>query len=212
MELTNLNAVQRTKLGTRDSARARREGRLPAVLFGHQQDSVHLTVDAAEFKTALRHHSRVFDLSVDGKAEQALLAEVQYDAFGDEPIHADFRRIDPDERVTVVVDIEFVGHAKGTSKGGRFVHNLTELAVECKPSSIPEKITVRVGDLDIDDSIRVSDLDLPEGITAQIDGATSVCSVQAPGGGGGAEGEEGAEEGGGEAAEPEVIGKGGGDE
>lgn len=209
MQKVSIKAGVRAGMGSRASQKERRAGRIPGVLYGHGQDCVHLSVDAAEFEGALRHHARLFELQVEGNAETALLSEVQYDAFGDHPIHIDFRRVDSSERVHVVVDLNFIGHPKGASKGGVLTRHLAELPVVCVPTAIPESLDVRVGELDIEQGIKVADLELPEGVTVELDPETSVCNVHVPGGGAGEEeGEEGAEG----PTEPELIGRKGGED
>ena len=202
--MTTLQAEARTAQGTRSAHNLRRDGRLPAVVYGEGGETVAITIQTHAFETLLRHHERVVDLEMGGEAQQVLIHQIQWDHLGDHLMHVDFIRASRGKKVEVEVVVDYVGHPKGTPRG-EFVKNLQELKIEATPRSIPEHIVVNVTDLDIGDSLHVSDLEMPEGVTCLTDLETLVCSVQARAEEVEEEVVEGEE---GESAEPEVIGKG----
>ncbi len=207
MEIHLLKAERRTATGTSAAWRLRREGRLPAVIYGEGGESLPITVDLHEMEGLLRHHERVVELQVKGgHKEKALLHEVQWDAMGDHLVHADFLRISHHAQVEVDVPIEFVGHAKGIAHGGDLRKVVNDLPVTCAPETIPEAIPVVVNELDVGDAIYVRDLELPAGVVCRLEPDAVICSVGAAEEEAEEEAEAGTEEG--AAAEPEVIGRG----
>lgn len=206
--MTTLHAEARSCHGTRPAFNLRRDGRLPAVVYGEGGETVAITIEAHAFENLLRHHERVLDIELGGKVQQVLVHELQWDHLGDHLMHVDFLRASHGKQVEVEVVLEFVGHPKGTPRG-EFVKNLQELQIRCTPRSIPEHIAVHIHDLDVGDSLHVRDLEMPEGVACLDEPDTLVCGVHAR-----VEAEEGAEEGARDSeasAEPEVIGKGKGE-
>jgi large subunit ribosomal protein L25 len=203
-ETVALAAKSRTENGSQAARKLRRSGRIPAVLYGHKEDTVHLSVDLDEIVKALRHGARVVDLKTEGgKDEKALIRDLQWDHLGKSLLHVDFARVSLDERIHVTVRLELRGVAPGVNAGGVLDQPLHELEVECLAISIPETIRVNIGELQMGGVIHVKDLTLPEGVTAQSDPDAIVVHVTLPE----AETEPGAIPEGGGAAEPEVIGK-----
>lgn len=171
-----LKSEVRNDVGTKSSARARDEGKLPAVIYGHKQESVSVLLDEHEFVEALHHGHRVFETDVDGKKEQLLLKDLQYDYLGKNVIHADLVRVDLNETVEVSVGIEFKGTAKGAQEGGIVDEILTEIDVECVVTNIPEVIAVNIKELELGDSLSAGDIKLPEGVKLITDPETTIAT------------------------------------
>jgi large subunit ribosomal protein L25 len=125
-----LKVELRSTLGKRNNRRLRRSGHVPAVLYGHGQESVSLAVPKSAIEGALRHHSRLVDLA-GGANESALISEIQWDTFGLEVLHVDFTRASADERIEVEVSIELKGQAVGAKEGGVVEQVLREVQIEC---------------------------------------------------------------------------------
>jgi len=159
-----LHARKRDRIGSRYSRRVRSAGRLPAVVYGHKQDPVPISLDTHEAMQMITKGERVFTLEVeDGEHETVLLKELQYDHLGANPVHADFARVDLDERVHVSVPVHLVGEAPGLKKAGAvLMHPVTEVEIECAVVNLPEFLEVEVTALDVGESIRVSDIHLPK--------------------------------------------------
>src|SRR4051812_33542295 len=104
-----LPAEPREQLGTRATRRLRTAGKLPAIVYGHHQEPVNVTVPAKPFGEALKKGAHVFELGLGGKKENALLKDVQYDHLGSHIIHVDFARVDLNEKVSVTIPIELKG-------------------------------------------------------------------------------------------------------
>lgn len=204
-----LNATKRDESGKGHSRKLRQAGRIPAVLYGKDMETVSLTLDAMEaghLFAGISVENTIIDLQVEGDAEphQALIREIQAHPHKKELVHVDFYRIQKGVAVDVEVPVELVGTPVGVKQhGGVLEHLVHELPVRCLPSLIPDVIEVDVSALEIDDSIHLSELKLPEGVEVDIDDDRTICLVSPPRLI--AEDEEEDEEAG-EAAEPEVIG------
>ena len=179
-ETISLPALPRKEQGSSAARKLRKQGRVPAVLYGHKEATVAITVGAEELGSALRHGARAVAVQLDGKTEQALIQEVQYDYLGKEMLHADFKRVSADERVVVPVRIELRGHAPGVTAGGVLDQPIHNLSVECLALAVPDSIRVSVAELQIGSVVHVKDLTLPEGVKAMVDPEAVVVQVKEP--------------------------------
>ncbi|MGH7555724.1 MAG: 50S ribosomal protein L25/general stress protein Ctc [Longimicrobiales bacterium] len=207
-----LNAQPRSDIGKGKNRKLRATGRIPAVVYGHHEQTRKLTVDAHDFDRLLatvRVENTIINLSVEGERGpvKALVREVQTHPVRESVLHIDFYQIHADEAVTVEVPIRLLGSAVGVRAGGIMQHALIALEISCLPDNIPEVFEVDVSNLEIGDSVHVGDIALPPGVEAQVDAERSVCSVIPPAVVPVEEvaAEAAAAE---EAAEPEVIGRG----
>ncbi len=196
-----LHAEKREQTGKRNNRRLRRAGSVPAVLYGHGEANVPLTLPAEELAAIVRHASHMVELQGAVK-EKALIRDLQYDAFGVEILHVDLARVSEHERVEVTVQVELRGEAPGLKEGGVIVHSLHEAAVECPAGSIPDHLEVNVNDLHLGSAITVDELELPENLKVLLPPETTVVQCVEPAA---EEEEEEAVEG--ESAEPEIIGQ-----
>jgi large subunit ribosomal protein L25 len=169
--------------GSHKAAKLRRQGLVPAVVYGHKEATVPVAVSNEELHKAVRHGARVLDLKSGGKTEKVLIRELQWDHLGHEILHVDFPRISADERIHVTVPIELRGTAPGTTAtagGGVLDQPLHTVPIECLAVNIPESIRVNIGELQIGQAIHVKDLHLPEGVKVLADPDAIVVQVKAP--------------------------------
>jgi large subunit ribosomal protein L25 len=197
-----LVAQKREGRGSQKARRLRKQGQVPAVVYGHKEETVSVSLSNDELHAALRHGARVVDLQTDGKVQKALIREIQWDHLGHEILHVDFARVAADERITVPVPVELRGIAPGATGGGLLDQPLHTLMVECPAISVPESIRVNINELQIGAAIYVRDLHLPEGVKVITDPDAIVVQVSAPI----AEAEAPAAPAA-ESAEPEIIGR-----
>ena len=188
----------RKETGTRASRKLRREGLVPAVLYGHGEKCVDLVATREAVQAAVRHGSRVVELKGAVKTG-ALIRELQWDTFGVEPVHIDFLRVSATDRVKVKVPVDLKGECPGQRAGGVVSLILHEIELECTADAVPEKIHVAVGKLQLGGTIKVHDLDLPAGAKAIADADEAVVTCAVP-----ADKAEEAATGG---VEPELIGR-----
>jgi large subunit ribosomal protein L25 len=159
-----LKAEIRDMTGSKKADRIRKSGLIPAILYGHKQETIAISLDAHDFIEQVHHGHRLVDVQVGKKKEKVLVKDVQYDHLGKDIIHVDLMRVDVTELVKVAVPIELKGTAKGTHEGGIVEEHIDRLEVECRATDIPESIVVLVKELDIGDAIHAADIVLPEGV------------------------------------------------
>jgi large subunit ribosomal protein L25 len=197
-----LHVENRQTVGKRNNVRLRRAGRTPAVLYGHGEESLNLTLAADELEASLRHGAKVVDL--DGAANgKALLQDVQWDTFFQHVLHVDLLRVRAGEKVKIDVPIELRGEAPGARDGGVIEQMVHSIEIEVALDVIPERLHININNLKIGDQKTAADIeDLPPGAVILDDTDTMIVHCIQPA----VEEEEApAEEAG--AAEPEVIGK-----
>jgi large subunit ribosomal protein L25 len=180
---TKLIAERRDDHGKGVARKLRAAGRIPAVLYGHDQDTVPLSVDAREMSHAL-HTSAGFnvlvDLMVDGTEHLVLPREVQQNHVKGQIVHVDFLAVSRTETIQVDVEVIAVGDAPGVKQGGVVDHHLREVAVECFPQDVPEHLEADVSGLELGDMLHVSDLVAPKGVTILTNPEEAVLAVITP--------------------------------
>jgi large subunit ribosomal protein L25 len=207
----SLSAKPRTASGKGGARKLRATGLVPAVVYGHGEETRSLTLDAHELDrlfSSIHRENTIINLRIEGeKAEvRALAREVQAHPVRGTILHVDFYQIHAGERITVEVPITLTGTPEGAKLGGILQQPLDELQIRCVSDNIPDGVSIDVSHLGIGDSIHVSDLTLPEGVESLVDGDRTVCSVIAPTVVAAEAPAEGAEPAAAEpAAEPEVI-------
>lgn len=164
---TLLKAEIREQTGTNAVKKVRKEGRIPAIVYGHKKTPVAISLDAHNFADVLHHGYRLIDVQIDKKKEKIIVKDLQYDYLSKNIIHADLMRVDITEAIKVNVPIELKGAnaAKGTHEGGIIEEHADHLEIECRANDIPETIVVLVKDIGVGDSLHASDITLPEGVT-----------------------------------------------
>jgi large subunit ribosomal protein L25 len=166
-QVTTLAAEDRANKGT---ARAiRREGKVPAVIYGDKQSPVMIALDGNLLDRQLERpgfFTHLFDLEISGKKHRVLPRDVQTDPVSDKPLHVDFLRVSASTKVRVGVPVVFIHSEKspGIKRGGTLnvVHH--EIEVMCAPDKIPEKFEVSLEGLEINDAVHLSAVKLPEGV------------------------------------------------
>jgi large subunit ribosomal protein L25 len=179
-EAVVLNLSKREGMGKKAARKIRKQGLLPAVVYGHKEETLSVTLPTDDLVKAVRHGARVFDLVAGGKTEKAIINELQWDHLGKELLHVDFKRVAADERITVTVRLELRGIAPGVTGGGVLDQPLHNLTVECLAVDIPGSIRVNIGELQLGEAIHVRDLKLPEGVVVKSDQDAIVVHVTTP--------------------------------
>lgn len=194
-----LNVSKREALGSSNTRRLRKTGNIPAVLYGHGQECINLTIPANEVETAIRHGTKVIDI-VGAAHDSVLINEVQWDPFGSEILHVDLTRVSADESVAVTLVVELRGEAPGLKQGGVVDHQLHEIEIECPAGQIPDGLSVSINKLQLGDAITAGDVEIPASakLVTPEDQIIVQCIEPA---------EELDTEEGGDSLEPEVIGR-----
>lgn len=185
MEAVTLNAASRTGTGKGAARSLRREGQVPAVIYGHGRDPQALAVDTTAIERlleAIGGETALIDVTIDGAAPvKALLREVQRNPVKrTEVIHLDLYAVVADEPITVDVPVHLVGTAEGVrNQGGVLDHQLHRLTIRCLPGHIPEHIEVDVTALTVGDAIHAGDLTVVNAEVQHDDDVTVVAVLAA---------------------------------
>ena len=206
MASARLSASLRDKSGKGAARSLRREGRVPAVVYGHGREPQPLSVDTRELERLLEHiaaGSTVIELDLAGTPSRTLIREIQRHPFKRFILHVDFQELVAGERISVRVPLVYIGVPEGVRVGGGMLDQVMhEVEVEADPASIPNHVDLDVTNMGIADVVHVGDLPLPSGVTALDDAGLTVCLVQAP-----RVSEEPAPETEPVSAEPELVGR-----
>jgi len=194
-----LNVEIREIRGKRRNRRLRKTGVIPAILYGHKEQELALSVPESELSNYVHGGQRVVQLAgaVD---DMAFIREVQWDTWGDEILHVDFARVSADESVEVDLVVEIRGEAPGAKEGGVVSQQSHQIQVRCPLTSIPEKLSLSINTLELNESITAGQLELPEGAELLTGPDTTIVQCMPPMEE--VEDEEGADM----SMEPEVIG------
>jgi large subunit ribosomal protein L25 len=184
MATASLNGSERTDRGTGVARKLRRDGKIPAVIYGHGREPQSLTIDTRELEkllSAVSAASTVIELSMGGAVAKTLIREIQRHPVKRNIIHVDFQELVAGEKVTVSVPLRFTGTADGVrNSGGILEETMHQIHIRVDPSIIPDHIDVDVTPLTIGHSIHIRDLALPEGVTVLDDAGATVCVCTAP--------------------------------
>ena len=161
METQQLQVKIKNDTGTLKARKNRKSGLIPAILYGHKQESMMFLLNEKEFSTALNTEAKMVNLKWNGSEEIALIKDVQFDTFGKKILHVDFVRIALTEKVTTHVPVVLYGTSQGVKEGGILDHALKEIEIECLPTEIPKNIRINISELAIGNTIHISDLELP---------------------------------------------------
>ena len=172
-----LTAETRTEFGKGAARRIRREKKVPAVVYGHGVDPLHVTLPGHELQLALRTPNVLLTLDIEGKTQLAIPKAVQRDAIKGFLEHVDLLTVKSGEKVTVEVYV----HTEGELAPGSFLleHVLSTITVEAEATHIPESVTVSIAGLEAGASIAAKDIPLPKGTTLAIDEDAVVLQVLA---------------------------------
>lgn len=179
-----LSARKRTGGGKGAARKARAAGLVPAVVYGHGEETRAIMVDAHELErlfSRVHYENTLIKLEIEGEGEvKVLVREVQSHAFRNEVLHVDFYQIHANEKVTVDVPIRLHGNPPGVKSGGILQHVLTNLQLRCLPGEIPEQIDLDVSNLEIGGSVHVHELPLPAGVESEVEGDRVVVTLSPP--------------------------------
>ena len=188
-ETKTLAAAVRSGIGKGAARSTRREGRTPAVLYGGGEAPTPLSLDSREVtKLIFAGHflTTIFELDIDGKKERAIPRDYQLDVVKDFPVHVDFLRLKPGQRVKLEVPVHFANHeaSPGLKRGGALNIVYHSIQMWVPADDIPEAITVDLSGLDFNDSVHIGAITLPKGAKpTNPDKNFTVASISPPAGG-----------------------------
>jgi large subunit ribosomal protein L25 len=172
-EIISLSAERRLGAGKGAARAVRRQGRVPAIVYGDNQEPALISLEPRDLARAVARpafFATLVDISVDGTMHRTLPRDVQYDPVSDKPIHADFMRVGAGANVTVTVPVSFINQERspGLRRGG--ILNIVRHGVEvtCSVDNIPDRLVVDLDGLDIGDSVHIGAVAMPPGARPAI--------------------------------------------
>jgi len=183
MSLT-IKGEKREDFGKNASRRLRREGRVPAILYGQGEPGISLSLNKKDIFEILRSETgenTLFKTSFDSESRDTMIKDVQIDPVSDEVLHVDLIQIAMDKTVRVSIPVVVIGEAVGVKAEGGFVDLITrEIEVECLPKDIPEHVVADVSGLHLHQSIKIEEMALPLNVEIMSDPHTVVVLIEAP--------------------------------
>jgi len=172
-QIQELLASVRPRAGKGSARAVRREGKVPAVIYGDKKDPESISIDHREITRLLRRGeliSSVFDIKLEGRAVRALTRDVQFDPVRDDPLHIDFQRVPEDGRIRVMIPVEIINEesSPGMRRGGVLNMVRHEIEVYCPANDIPQSLQLDLDGVEIGTSIHISSMTLPEGVEPTI--------------------------------------------
>ncbi len=184
MVQSSLRVKPRIRIGKSGAREVRKEGNIPAILYGRGEDPVPLVVRPDELKRALSNNAginTVLELEIDGSEPPAkrfsMVKEVQRDPIKNRVIHLDFLAIDMKKSIRVKVPVTTLGRSEGERRGGMLEKLMRTIDLECLPGDIPDLIEIDVSSLDIGGFVDIGGLELGEGVKPIRDGSEKVVQV-----------------------------------
>ena len=184
MVQSSLRVKPRKRIGKSGAREVRKEGNIPAILYGGGENPVPLVVRPEDLKQALSGSggiNTILELEIDGSEPPvkkfSMLQEVQRDPLKDRVIHLDFLEIDMQKIIKVAVPVTTLGRSEGERRGGKLEKLMRAVDIECLPTDIPDSIEIDVNDLEIGDFIDISGLSLGEKTKPLRDGKEKVVQV-----------------------------------
>jgi large subunit ribosomal protein L25 len=179
-----LKSEKRDKLTKGQLKTKRKEGKIPAIIYGENQPSLTLFVEEKKFQKIL-HTSLGENVIINLEVEQenpktVMIKEIQRNPLNDNLIHIDFQQISLTKKIELTVPLQVIGEAVGVKSGGILEQHLWELKIRCLPTKIPQSITVDVNNLELGKSISVRDLTVPKGVDILQNLEQVVVSVVSP--------------------------------
>ncbi len=166
------------KGGTRPARRLRREGKIPAVVYGLDVDPIPIAIEWPALRAALTTDAGInalITLEIEGEDHLTLIKDLQRHPVRRDVIHVDFYRIRADQEIEVNIPIHLIGEALAVTRADGMVdQTMYELIILTKPGNVPDEIIVDITDLQLGESIKVADLPLPDGASAVADPDDSV--------------------------------------
>ena len=177
MKTIQVKAVKRENYGKKAAKAVRREGQIPAVLYGGGE-TVSFSVDPREIKPLIyTPNSYIVDLEIDGKTEKAVLRDVQFHPIREEILHMDFYRVQPGKPVAISIPVRLTGNAEGVKIGGKLVLSARKLTVSAQLDKLPDELVIDVTPLGVGKTIFVGDLNF-DGVKFLTPATTAVCAVR----------------------------------
>jgi large subunit ribosomal protein L25 len=180
MQVVNINGEVRQGSGKSANKALRKEGKVPAVIYGGKEN-IHFTTTPKALKTLVYTPDfKLAEVEVDGQKYKTILKDIQFHPVSDEIVHVDFQELVPDHKVNVSVPVRFKGVSPGVKNGGKLIQSMRKVKIKVTPEQIVDELIADISKLELGSAIRVRDLIVGEGIEIMTTSATPLASVEVP--------------------------------
>jgi len=180
MESVIITGESRSQFGKKANKSLRKEGKIPAVLYGGDEVN-HFSTTVKDVKHLVYTPDfKLAEIQVDGKAEKAILKDIQFHPVTDEIVHIDFLRLQDNTTVKVEVPVVFRGVSPGVKNGGKLIQSLRKIKIKTTPENLVDELTVDISHVELGNAVRIRDLDEVEGIEVLNEGAIPIAIVEVP--------------------------------
>ncbi len=177
MKTIQIKGVKRDSFGKKGSKDIRREGMIPAIIYGGTAEPVHFSVDVRELKPLIyTPNSYIVEFDIEGKKETGVMRDIQYHPVKDYPMHIDFFRVISGKPVAIDIPVKIVGNSEGVKQGGKLTIQKRKLRVSGLVENLPDELIVDITELGIGKSIFVGDLKY-DNLALLNPASTSICAV-----------------------------------
>jgi large subunit ribosomal protein L25 len=184
MDTHVIEVEKRDTRGKGNARKMRAAGKIPGVVYGHQEAPISVTLDPRVLERHLTHSGKrrntLFELAGLGRQILCLTKDLQVDPVKRDLLHIDFFEVREGDRVLVDVPMVYTGRPEGVVKGGKLEGTRRTLRLDCSPLAIPTDVKLEITKMQIGDTIRVKDLDLPEGVKPALEANATVATIRAP--------------------------------
>jgi large subunit ribosomal protein L25 len=180
-----LKAESRSEVGKKFAKKLRKQGRIPAIIYGEHKESIPISLLKSDIKTILKSETggnTILRIKRDNIQVDAMLKDIQYDYLSDNVIHVDLIRVDLNKSVDVSVPVVTTGEPIGVKvEGGIFDFITRKIKIRCLVSKIPKEFTINTSDLHTGHSIKIEDMEVEDGIKILSDPHRVICAVTTKG-------------------------------
>ena len=180
MQAVAIDGQVRENLGKKATRATRREGVVPAVLYG-TKDPIHFTLKPLSVRSLIyTPEFKIAELTIDGKQHRAIIKDVQFHPVSDVILHIDFLALEDNHPVKVAVPVTFEGTSPGVRSGGKLQQVMRRISIKATPENLVDHLVLSIDGLELGQSIRIRDLQVPEGVEVLNPPASPVASVEIP--------------------------------
>lgn len=180
MQTHSIKGELRSGTGKKSSASLRKEGLVPAVIYGGAEN-VHFQAHKREFKDLVYTPDfKVVEINIDGTSKKCILKDLQFHPVTDELVHLDFQEMVASKKMILSLPVRFKGESPGVKTGGKLQELMRRIKVKVNPENLVEEIYADISNLELGMSVRVRDLEINDGIEVMLPGATPVGIVEVP--------------------------------
>jgi large subunit ribosomal protein L25 len=181
METIKVSGQVREQLGKKASRATRRDGLVPAVLYGAGDETIHFTVKALDLRDLIYTPDfKLAEVEVDGASHRAIVKDYQFHPVTDELRHVDFLALEDGRSIKVQVPVTFSGTSPGVRGGGKLQVSVRRIKIKTTPEHLVDHLNLDISDLELGQSIRIRDIDPIEGVEIQNPSGQPVATVEVP--------------------------------